>query len=182
MLTPMSLIEVGTLGRPHGVHGEMSLHHCSLTPLELHELKTFTFRGVDGKSRTLTLATARPANDKIIVRFAGIGDRDAAATLTRGRVMVERERLPDPGENVAYTFQLIGLDVVTDEGRTVGQVAEVWPTPANTVLVVRGGATAGEVLIPAVEPFVSSVDLAAKRITVRLLPGMESEEKPPSGE
>jgi 16S rRNA processing protein RimM len=181
MLPPMSLIEIGILGRPHGVHGELSLYNCPLTPLELHELKTFTARGTDGKSRALTLATARPANDKVIVRFAGVENRDAAAALTRGRLMVERERLPDPGENLAYTFQLIGLDVVTDEGRTVGQVAEVWPTPANTVLVVRGGA-AGEVLIPAIEPFVTSVDLAARRITVRLLPGMESEEPPPSSE
>jgi 16S rRNA processing protein RimM len=179
----MDLIEIGTLGRPHGVHGELALYNCALTPLELHDLKTFTFRGEDGGTRTLTLTTARPAHDKMIVHFAGFADRDAASTLTRGRVMVERDRLPDPGENVAYTFQLIGLDVVTDEGRTVGQVAEVWPTPANPVLVVRGGEPpSAEVLIPVVEPFVSSVDLEAKRITVRLLPGMESEEKPPSGE
>src|SRR6476659_308273 len=102
----MSLIEIGILGRPHGVHGEQTLQRCALSIDELHELKTFTWRGMDGRTLTLTLATARPAHDRILVRFAGVDTREVAATLTRGRVMVERERLPDPGANTAYTFQL----------------------------------------------------------------------------
>ena len=166
----MSLIEIGTLGRPHGLEGENTLHPCTLTPLELHALKTFTWRGQDGTEKTLTLATARRANEKMLVRFTGSSDREDAAALTRGRLLVERERLPDPGPETTYNFQLVGLDVVTEDGRVVGQVAEIWPTPAHPVLVVRG---AGEVLIPAIAQFVLAVDLAARRITVRLLPGME---------
>jgi 16S rRNA processing protein RimM len=170
----MNLIEIGILGRPHGVHGEQYLHPCTLTATELHALKTFTWRGGAGETRTLTLATARAAHDRVLVRFGGIDTREEAAKLTLGRLLVERERLPDPGPGLAYNFQLIGLDAVTEEGRSVGRVAEVWPTPAHPVLVVRGAAgEAGEILIPAIAEFVRGVDLAVGRVTVRLLPGME---------
>jgi 16S rRNA processing protein RimM len=172
----MGLIEIGRLGRPHGLKGEQALDPCTLTPLELHAIKTFTWRGPDGTLRPVTLASARPAHRRMLVRFREASDREGAARLTNGRILVEEERLPDPGQGVAYTFQLVGCQVVTEEGRTVGTVAEVWPSPAHPVLVVRGGA--GEVLIPSVPEFVKAVSLPERRITVRLLPGME--EAPPA--
>ncbi len=173
----MALIEIGRLGRPHGLRGEQALDPCTLTALELHAIRTFTWRGPDGATRPLTLATARPAHDRMLVRFTTAVDRAGAAALTNGRLLVEEERLPDPGRDVAYTFQLVGCEVVSEEGRVVGTVAEVWPSPAHPVLVVRG---AGEVLIPSIPEFVRAVDLAGRRITVRLLPGME-EAGPKSG-
>ena len=166
----MGLIEIGRLGRPHGLKGELSLNPCAFTPLELHGIKTFTWRGPDGATRPLTLVTARPANERMLVRFTAVSDREGAAALTNGRLLVEEERLPDPGPGAAYPHHLIGLDVVTEDGRPVGTVAEIWPSPAHAVLVVRG---AGEVLIPSIPEFVKAVSLDERRITVRLLPGME---------
>ena len=174
----MGLIEIGRLGRPHGLKGEQALDLCALTPLELHAIKTFTWRGRDGTTRSVTLATVRPANDRMLVRFAGVTDRAGASALTNGRLMVEEERLPDPGPGAAYNFQLVGLEVVNDEGRSIGRVAEIWPSPAHSVLVVRG---AGEVLIPSIPEFVKAVSLTERRITVRLLPGMEESAEPAPG-
>jgi len=168
----VSLIEVGRLGRPHGLKGEQALDPCTFSPLELHAMRSFTWRGADGATRQLTIATARRAHDRMLVRFRESHNRDDAAALTNGHVLVEEERLPDPGPGAAYTFQLVGCEVTTEEGRVVGTVAEVWPSPAHPVLVVRG---AGEILIPSVPEFVRAVDLAARRVTVRLLPGMEEE-------
>ncbi|HKQ58106.1 MAG TPA: ribosome maturation factor RimM [Candidatus Eisenbacteria bacterium] len=172
----MPMIEIGRLGRPHGLKGEQALVPCALTALELHAVKSFTWQGPDGVTRPITLATARPTHDRMLVRFAEAHNREGASELTNGRVMVEPERLPDPGPGLAYTFRLIGLEVVTEEGRAVGTVAEIWPTPANAVLVVRGE---GEVLIPSVPEFVKAIDLGARRITVRLLPGMEEAGRSP---
>jgi len=174
----MSLVEIGRLGRPHGLEGEQGLTPCTLTDQELLALGSFLWRGPDGSNRTLTLATARSANQRMLVRFTEATNREGASALTNGRLYVERERLPDPGPGVAYNFQLIGLDVVTEEGRQVGTVAEIWPTPAHPVLVVHGQ---GEVLIPSIPEFVKAVSLEERRITVRLLPGMEEANTPERG-
>ena len=172
----MSLVEIGRLGRPHGLDGEQGLAPCTLTAPELLALGSFLWRGPDGSNRTLTLTTARAANQRMLVRFTEATDRAGASALTNGRLYVERERLPDPGPGVAYNFQLIGLEVVTEDGRAVGTISEIWPTPAHPVLVVHGH---GEVLIPSIPEFVKAVSLEEKRITVRLLPGMEPPAAPP---
>ena len=167
----MGLIEIGRLGRPHGLKGEQLLHPCAFSPLELHGIKTFTWRGPTGSTRPLTLATARPANGRMLVRFTSASNRDSAAVLTNGVLLADEAQLPDPGPGIAYSHQLIGLEVITEDGRSVGTVAEIWPSPAHAVLVVRG---AGEVLIPSIPEFVKAVSIPERRITVRLLPGMES--------
>ena len=148
----------------------MTLAGVSLTPLELHAVREFTWQGAKGGTRALKLLTARPGATHLILRFEGIGDRDAAAALTGGNLMAERERLPDPGPGVAYTFQLVGATIVTEEGRVLGVLEDIISTGAHPIYVVRGER---ELLIPATAEVLKSVDLAAGRITVALPAGLE---------
>jgi 16S rRNA processing protein RimM len=107
---------------------------------------------------------------RMLVRFAGIDDRDHAAELTKGELLAERAALPDPGPGVMYTFQLIGLRVETEDGRALGTLADVMPTGAHPIYVVRG---ARELLVPATAETVRRVDLEAGVITVTLPAGLE---------
>ena len=166
----MTLVLVGRVGRAHGLKGEVALEESALTALELHAVKSFVRRGRRGETRPLTLETARPAHTRMLVRFAGYGDRDQAATLTLGALLAERDALPDPGPGVAYTFQLIGLDVRTTDGRALGVLEEIIETGAHPVYVVRG---TRELLIPATREVVRAVDLAGRVVTVELPAGLE---------
>ena len=74
---------------------------------------------------------------------------------------VDRSDLPPTDEDEYYAFQLIGLEVVEENGRVLGTVADVLPGVANDVLSLEGG-----VLLPMVEDCVRSVDLEAARIVV----------------
>ena len=64
----------------------------------------------------------------------------------------------------------MGLDVWTSDGKRLGQVVGILPTGSNDVYVVRG--KEGEVLIPAIEDVVKSVELETGRITVELIEGL----------
>ena len=75
--------------------------------------------------------------------------------------------VPDPGPGVAYTYQLVGLRVVHVDGREIGKVKDVVSTTDRMFYVVEGH----EMLMPAHEPFVKHVDLAAGVITLDLPPG-----------
>jgi 16S rRNA processing protein RimM len=166
----MPLVRIGHIGRPHGVHGEVTLAGASLTPLELHAVREFTWRSAKGAERALKLVTARPAATHMLLRFDGVGDREGAAALAGGQLMAERGRIPDPGPGVAYTFQLVGAAVVTEEGRALGVLEDIISTGAHPIYVVRGER---EILIPATAEVLKSVDLAAGRITVALPAGLE---------
>jgi 16S rRNA processing protein RimM len=166
----MALVIVGRLGRPHGLAGELGLDGCSLTPEELTAVGSFTWRGRGQEPRQLTLAEVRPVHMRLLVRFAGVHDRDRAAELTNGELLAEASALPDPGPDVAYTFQLIGLRVQTEEGRLLGTLQDVVATGAHPIYVVQGDR---ELLVPATGEIVKRVDLSGGVITVALPAGLE---------
>ena len=166
----MELVRIGRLGRTHGVRGELTLEGSALSAAELQAIQSFTWRGRGGATIALTLKTARPTHDRVLVSFAGYADLDSARELTTGELLAERERLPDPGPGLAYTFQLIGLEVRTVEGRRLGTLEEVISTGANPVYVVRGER---EWLVPASPGVVRQMDLTARTLTVELPAGLE---------
>ena len=166
----MSLVLVGRIGRPHGLAGEVGLDGCSLTPDELQRVGTFTWQRRDSASRPLTVAAVRPAIPRLLVRFDGVRDRDEAAALTNGELMAERSALPDPGPGLAYTFQLIGMRVETEEGRVLGTLEDIVATGAHPIYVVQG---ARELLVPSTPEIVRHVDFDGGVIKVTLPAGLE---------
>jgi 16S rRNA processing protein RimM len=164
----MSLIQIGRLGRAHGLRGEVVLDRVSLDAAELQSIGSFTWQGAGGERRRLE--SARSATGTVLVRFKGICDRERAAQLTNGDLYAEHRRVPDPGPGMAYSFQLIGLKVVDVSGRELGVVKDVISTGAHPIYVIAG---AREILVPAAGPVLRRVDLEAGVITVDLPEGLE---------
>lgn len=111
----------------------------------------------------------------VLLKFAGCDDRNAAESLRNYLVQVPRGELPPlpPGEY--YHDQLIGLEVVTTEGRVLGRLAEILSPGANDVFVVRSedkGRRSREWLIPAIREVVAQVDLSGGRIVIMPMPGL----------
>ena len=166
----MASVRIGRIGRPHGLGGEVALDDCDLTADELRALGSVAWRGRGGNERALVVESVRPVHGRLLVHFRGIDDRDQARELVLGELVVEPERLPDPGPGVAYAFQLVGLTVETEQGKRLGVLESVLPTGANAVYVVQGER---EWMVPATPEVVRSVDLARRVITVALPAGLE---------
>jgi 16S rRNA processing protein RimM len=99
----------------------------------------------------------------LLVRFAGIDDRDAAASLKGRDIAVARTELPAPGENEFYWADLVGLEVENAAGESLGRVERLFESGAAPVLVVVGES---ERLLPFVGAVVRQVDLGAGKILV----------------
>jgi 16S rRNA processing protein RimM len=106
-----------------------------------------------------------------LLRFHGVGDRNAADLLRQLWVMIPLDEAVPLGEGEFYIFQMIGLDVRTEDGRSLGQITEVLETGANDVYVVDG-AEYGEVLIPATEETILEIDIEVGFVVVRLPDGL----------
>lgn len=124
--------------------------------------------------RPLTIRSARRHGHRLLVTFEEVGDRDAAESL-RGRVLlVRREDAPPLPPDRFWVHQVVGLEVVTEAGRSLGRISEVLHNPANDVWLVEGGAR--EFLIPALRDVVAQVDTAARRAVIRDVPGLLGED------
>ena len=163
---------VGRIGRPHGVAGEMYLDRTALTSQELMQVGVFEWRGRGDARRELRLREARDTHDRLLVTFAGVTRRDAAAELTNGELWVEAGKLPDPGPGVVYAFQLLGCVVVGADGREYGEIRDVVDMAGRQFYEVGESRT----LIPAHAPFLERVDLEARRVHVTLPAGFDAPE------
>ncbi|MDQ5854916.1 MAG: ribosome maturation factor RimM [Actinomycetota bacterium] len=153
---------VGRIGRPHGVRGEVTVQVRTDSPEQRFTVGAQL--GV-GAGRTLTVDAVRPHAGNLLVRFAGVTDRAAAAELRGVLLTVDTVELPaldDPDE--FYDHQLEGLAAVGSDGAQLGTVREVVHTPASDLLVVE--TDRGEALVPFVRAIVPEVDLSAGRVVL----------------
>jgi 16S rRNA processing protein RimM len=165
-------VVVGRITRAHGVKGEVAV----MVLTEVTE--RFAPGGVvhlEG-GRALTVAHSRPHRGRLLVTFEEVPDRDAAEALVQRDLVVPESASPPLPEGSYWDHQLIGCRVVTESGRTLGELVDVIHTPANDVwsAVDPGGV---ETLIPAIPDVVVSVDVGAKRVTVRAVPGLTAPEE-----
>ena len=78
-----------------------------------------------------------------------------------------RENVDSPPPGSYYHYQIIDMDVLAEDGSSLGQVVQVLQTGSNDVYVVRNG-QGNETLVPALADVLLEVDPERGRMVVRL--------------
>ena len=133
MSTPGELLEVGRVVKPHGIRGEVIVHLVSNRP----EQRLASGSVLSSEAGELEVVSARPHQDRWIVRFAGVEDRTAAESLRRA--VLSAAPLDESDEGTLWVHELIGSEVVDRDGRSWGAVEAVDASPASDLLVLPGG-------------------------------------------
>jgi 16S rRNA processing protein RimM len=171
-------VTVGRIGRPHGIRGDVVIGVRTDEP----ELRFAVGSRLDTDPvgvGPLTVAAMRWHSGSLLVRFAGVRDRDAAAALGGTWLTVDSGTLAKPEDPDEFRdHDLVGLSVRTADETVVGTVEDVLHY-GQDVLVVRplggrDGATAapGEILVPFVRAIVTQVDVAAGVLVIDPPPGL----------
>jgi 16S rRNA processing protein RimM len=121
--------------------------------------------------RTLTVESSRPHKDRLLVRFREVQTREQAEALQRALLVVPESLSPELPEGSWWDHRIVGCVIETDTGRALGTVHDVIHTAANDVWsAVDDEGT--ETLIPVLRDVILDVDMDAKRIVVREIPGL----------
>ncbi|MEY9935704.1 ribosome maturation factor RimM [Streptacidiphilus sp. MAP5-3] len=160
----MQLI-VGRIGRAHGIKGDVSVEVRTDEP-ELRLGPGAVLMTDPSSAGPLTVASGKVHSGRLLLRFAGVDDRNAAEAL-RGTLLIaeiDPEDSPeDPDEY--YDHQLVGLDVYLADGTPVGELTEVLHLPYQDLLnIARPDGT--EVLVPFVSEIVPEIDLEQQRVVI----------------
>ena len=166
------MVGLGKIVNTHGIRGEVRMFpYNPSTEAIVAGVEIGLRRGE--KRQTATVRAARHHKNLLLLTLVGVESMSAAEELLGAEVELPADSLPTPGENEAYHFQLIGLDVVTTGGEPVGVVEEMFSTPANDVCVVRHAGR--EFLIPYIDQIIRSVDLEGRRLVIEPIPGLLDE-------
>jgi 16S rRNA processing protein RimM len=164
---------VGRVGRPHGLRGEVTVEVRTDDP-DRRFVAGSSLATVPEERGPLTVAESRWHSGRLLVRFAGFEDRNAAEELRETMLAIdsdELEPLEDPED--FYDHDLIGLAVVTAAGEQVGAVRDVLHHGQDLLVIEGTGPRSGaEILVPFVATIVPEVDVAAGRLVIDPPPGL----------
>ena len=140
---------IGRVGKPHGLNGAFAVEQASEAPERFAVGARLLVAG-----EPATVVESKRSRGRAVIRL----DRD----VERGAPLeVPRSELPPLEEGSYYEFQLAGLVVEDEEGRTLGRVTAVAPGVANDVLELDSG-----LALPLVDACVREVDLERGRIVI----------------
>jgi 16S rRNA processing protein RimM len=169
---------VGRIGRPHGIRGEVMIGVRTDEP----DLRFAVGATLDASreddaepagGERLTVASARRHSGQLLVAFAGVTDRTAAAELTGSWLSVDASQLPEiPDPDEFRDHELIGLSVRTSAGDPVGVVTDVLHHGQDLLVVRRTDSQDGESLVPFVKAIVPEVDVNAGVLVIDPPPGL----------
>ena len=114
---------------------------------------------------------SEPFKQGLILRLQDVGDRTAAESLVGRYLTIPETDIKPLPEGSYYHFQLLGMEVATEEGERVGEIREIISTGGNDVYVIKREGKK-ELLIPAIGDVVKKVDVPNNKITIHLLEGL----------
>jgi len=169
-MTGDDVLVVGKVVGAHGIRGEVVIHFHDGTDRKLTtgDPIRLTLPGKPHASYRVT--SARPHKGRFLVALDTITDRNQAEALIGAEVVADRASLPPLEDGEYYWRDLIGLSVYDVAHRHLGTLTAIFPTGSNDVYVVQQGAD--EILVPALESVVVSIDLNAGVMRVDLPEGL----------
>lgn len=164
------LLRVGVITQTHGIRGEVKVFPTTDDPARFKKLKDCIIKTRRGQVQ-VTVSQVKFFKQYVILKFKEYDNINDILDFVKCDLLVTRENAVEcePGEY--FICDLIGMDVVTDEGKALGKLTDVYETGANNVYEVTT-ADNRQVLIPVIDQCILAHDMEKRIITVHLLPGL----------
>ena len=166
-MTLSNFMVVGRLGKPHGLEGYIEVVSQTDNPERFALGNSFRLNPPQEDQETVTVTGIKEKRGRPVLRFAGLTDRDAVAELRGAELLIEAAEASKPPDTY-WVHDIVGCEVVTSDGRRLGEVAAVARTGGNDVYTVSGRNK--DYLIPAIRDVVKSIDIEDRVITIEPLP------------
>lgn len=169
-VNPAELLEVGVVVGTHGLRGDLKVRTLPTGDLALPGARTVYLKDSTGSLVRHEAVRSSPHKQNVLLRLSGMESLAAVEHLMGTSVWMATKDLPELDDDHYYWSDLEGLEVVDRQQGVLGHVVGMFTTPAHDILEVEG--PAGEILIPAVEPFLIDVDRDKKQLHVDLPEGL----------
>ncbi|WP_027178574.1 ribosome maturation factor RimM [Maridesulfovibrio bastinii] len=161
----MKMILVAEVIKPHGLRGEVCIESYADSPFLYGEVP-FVFLGKNkGKPRRFRVLSHRKHKGRVLLTFEGVDGRDKAEDLRGFQVFIREKDLPESGKDSLYLYQIKGMRVVLENGETVGTVSDFLLNCGQETWVIKSE-DGKEILFPAEQDFILSVNMESHEITV----------------
>ena len=163
------LLKVGVITTTHGIRGEVKVYPTTDADrfLDLEYVLLDTGR----EKRKLEIENVKYFKNLVILKFRGIDNINDIEMYKKRELWVPREEAQELEDDEYYIADLIGMDVVLEDGSKFGTLKDVMETGANDVYAVKTP-EGKEILLPAIRDCILDVNVDEKRMTVHVMEGL----------
>lgn len=165
-----TMLRVGVISSTHGVRGEVKVYPTTDDPerfLDLEEVILDT-----GRERLpLKIENVKFFKNMVILKFKGYDNINDIEKYKGRDLYITRDQAVELEEDEYFIADLIGMSVVAEDGTVLGTLADVMPTGANDVYVVRTE-NGKELLIPAIKECILNVDVEERTMRIHVMDGL----------
>ncbi len=165
-----TMLRVGVISSTHGVRGEVKVYPTTDDPERFLDLEEVI---LDAGREEIPLKIERVKffKNMVILKFEGYDNINDIEKYKGRDLYITRDQAVELEEDEYFIADLIGMSVLTEEGEPLGILADVMPTGANDVYVVRRE-DGKELLIPAVKECILDVDVENQMMKIHVMDGL----------
>lgn len=163
-------LRVGVITSTHGVHGEVKVFPTTDDAKRFKRLKEVLL-DTGRELKPMEVESVKFFKNMVILKFKGFDNINDIEIYKGKDLLVTRDKAVKLAPNENFIVDLIGLNVVTDEGEEFGVMKDVLQTGANDVYVVEMK-NGKEVLLPAIKQCILDVNLEEQKMTVHVMDGL----------
>lgn len=164
------MLKVGVITSTHGVRGEVKVFPTTDDPARFKKLKKVML-DTGKETIPLEIQEVRYFKQLVILKFKGIDNINDIEKYKKCPLLVLREDAVPLEEDEYFIADMIGMEVVTEDGESFGTLKDVLQTGANDVYVVTN-IRGEEILLPAIKECILKVDIKSRKMIVHLMDGL----------
>lgn len=163
-------LQVGVITATHGIRGEVKVFPTTDDPERFLDLET-VYLDTGREKKLLTISSVKFFKQFVILKFKEFDNINDVEPFRKKSLLVTRDQAVPLEEDEYFIADLIGLKVITDEDKVLGELTDVLETGANDVYQVTDE-NGKEILLPAIKDCILSVDLEKGEMKVHILEGL----------
>ena len=166
----MDFFAIGQIVKTRGLSGCLKVISYTQTQNIFTGLKDIYIEKTAGQKNKYNIRKINSTGKFLFIELEGIASVELAAHLVGGTIFLPKDILPKLPEGEYYWQDIIGLNVVDEDGESLGKVESIFPTGSNDVYVCKGSYR--EILLPATAEVIKKIDIQRRVIKVKLPQGL----------
>lgn len=164
------LLQVGVITSTHGIRGEVKAFPTTDDPKRFKKLKQVIL-DTGKEKRDLEVESVKFFKQFVILKFKGIDNINEVERYKRCPLLVTRDHAVPLQEDEYFIADMIGMQVVTEDGAVFGTLKDVIETGANDVYIIESSEH-GEVLVPAIKECILDINIEEQKMQIHLMDGL----------
>ena len=162
--------EIGQIVNTHGVRGQVKVNPFTDDIERFEELKSIYI--VKNKQLLeFEIEDVKYQKNMIIIKFKNIDDLNIAEKYKGCYLKIHRKDARKLPKDTYFIADIIGSNVITDDGKSLGKVDDIYNTGSNDIYVVKD--ELGKlILLPNIKEVILDIDIEKQIVTVHLLDGL----------